>query len=501
MCFIVNLQICCLMLTGFKSLVRKATSLFASPQEQSYPIIIPRSEHSLSRQDLSPNAVKVLYRLNKAGYEAHLVGGCVRDHLIGMKPKDFDVVTNATPEEVHATFSNSRLIGRRFRLVHVTFGREIIEVSTFRANSAQEDNDDSSQEKTSLKGKDSARSTHGMLLRDNVYGDIEDDAERRDFTFNALYYNVKDFSIHDYCGGLKDIEDKKIRIIGDPRKRYAEDPVRMLRAIRFAGKLGFEMDAETAAPIKEMAHLLDHIPPARLFEEVLKLLGSGNGIATFALLRQYGLFRYLFPDTDALLQSGWKRDDIDPEAFILQGLSNTDNRIQSDKTTAPYFLYAILLWPSVALRHEEFQAQGMPATPALHQAANMVLDNQVAATAIPRRFSTPMREIWDMQYRLPKRYGKRAFLLLEHPRFRAGFDFLLIRELSGTQLDGLGDWWEAFQHGTEVQQRDLIKSIDARSNGKDGPKKRRPRRRRKSNAANTSSEAQDNTAQSDKSNE
>ncbi|ETX09474.1 poly(A) polymerase [Marinomonas ushuaiensis DSM 15871] len=471
------------MLTGFKSLVRKATSLFASPQAQTYPIVIPRSQHSLSRQDLSPNAVKVLYRLNKAGYDAYLVGGCIRDHIIGAKTKDFDVVTNATPEEVHATFSNSRLIGRRFKLVHVTFGREIIEVSTFRAGSTQDDNESTPQ--TSLKGKDSARSTHGIVLRDNVYGSIEEDAERRDFTFNALYYNVKDFSIHDFCGGLKDIEDKVIRIIGDPRQRYQEDPVRMLRAIRFAGKLGFEIEASTAAPIKEMAHLLDHIPPARLFEEVLKLLGSGNGIETFALLRKYGLFRYLFPDTDALLQSGWKRDDINPEAFILQGLKNTDDRIQNDKTTAPYFLYAILLWPSVVLRHEEFEAQGMPTTPALHQAANMVLDNQVASTAIPRRFSTPMREIWDMQFRLPKRYGKRAFLLLDHPRFRAGFDFLLIRELSGTQLDGLGDWWEAFQHATESKQRELIKNIDVRTSDKEGPKKRRPRRRRKSNGPTT----------------
>ncbi|MCB5162579.1 polynucleotide adenylyltransferase PcnB [Marinomonas algarum] len=485
------------MLTGLKSLVRKATSLLASPKAQTYPIIIPRSEHSLSRQNLSPNAVKVLYRLNSAGYDAFLVGGCVRDHLIGMEPKDFDVVTNATPEEVHSIFSNSRLIGRRFKLVHVTFGREIIEVSTFRANSAQDEK--AASHNTSLKGKDSARSAHGIVLRDNVYGNIEEDAERRDFTFNALYYNVQDFSIHDYCGGLKDIENKQIRMIGDARQRYQEDPVRMLRAIRFAGKLGFELEADTAAPIKEMAHLLDHIPPARLFDEVLKLLGSGNGIATFALLRQYGLFRYLFPDTEALLQSGWKRDDIDPEAFILQGLKNTDDRIQSGKTTAPYFLYAILLWPSVCLRQEEFQNQSMPSTPALHQAANMVLDNQVASTAIPRRFSTPMREIWDMQYRLPKRYGKRAFLLLEHPRFRAGFDFLLIRELSGTKLDDLGAWWETFQHATENEQRDLIKSIDNRTSEKEGPKKRRPRRRRKSNGKGSQT-AQD-TSTRDTSNE
>lgn len=475
------------MLTGFKSLVHKATSFLASPKAQTYPIIIPRSHHSLSRQDLSQNAVKVLYRLNKAGYDAYLVGGCIRDHIIGAKTKDFDVVTNATPEEVHATFSNSRLIGRRFKLVHVTFGREIIEVSTFRANSAQEDAESTPQ--TSLKGKSSARSTHGIVLRDNVYGSIEEDAERRDFTFNALYYNLKDFSIHDYCGGLKDIEDKKIRIIGNPRQRYKEDPVRMLRAIRFAGKLGFEIEASTAAPIKEMAYLLDHIPPARLFEEVLKLLGSGNGIETFALLRQHGLFRYLFPDTEALLKSGWQRNDIKPETFILQGLKNTDDRIQNDKTTAPYFLYAVLLWPSVVLRHEEFEAQGMPTTPALHQAANMVLDNQVASTAIPRRFSTPMREIWDMQFRLPKRYGKRAFLLLDHPRFRAGFDFLLMREQSGTELDNLGAWWEEFQFATESRQRELIKSIDTRANTKNTSKKRRPRRRKSNSAPKENTES------------
>jgi len=319
------------MLTGFKTLVRKATSLFTSPAIQSYPIIIPRNNHSLSRKNLSPNAVKVLYRLNKAGYDAYLVGGCIRDHLIGAKTKDFDVVTNATPEEVHATFSNSRLIGRRFRLVHVTFGREIIEVSTFRANSAQEDSDEVHKGQGSLKGKDSARSTHGMLLRDNVYGSIEEDAERRDFTFNALYYNVQDFSIHDYCGGLKDIENKVIRIIGDPKKRYKEDPVRMLRAIRFAGKLGFEIDPVTAAPIKEMAHLLDHIPPARLFEEVLKLMGSGNGITTFELLREYGLFRYLFPDTEALLKSGGNVTISIQPHLSCKGLETQINAFKVDK--------------------------------------------------------------------------------------------------------------------------------------------------------------------------
>ncbi|RDL44095.1 polynucleotide adenylyltransferase PcnB [Marinomonas piezotolerans] len=473
------------MLAGFKSLVRKATSLFGSEELSQYPLEIARDNHSFSRKHVSPNALKVLYRLSDAGFDAFLVGGCIRDNLIGIEPKDFDVVTNATPEDVHALFSNSRLIGRRFKLVHVTFGREIIEVSTFRANTNNQEKPPVHDGRKSLKDKDTARSSHGIILRDNVYGTIDEDAERRDFTFNALYYNIKDFSIHDYCGGLEDIEKRQIRIIGDARQRYKEDPVRMLRAIRFAGKLGFDIEANTAAPIKEMAPLLDHIPPARLFEEVIKLLGSGNGEVTFRLLREYGLFKYLFPDTDALLQSGWQREDISPEAFILQGLKNTDQRIQGGQSTAPYFLYAILLWPSVALRHEEFEKQGLPVLPALHQAASMVLDNQVASTAIPRRFSTPMREIWDLQFRLPKRYGKRAFTLLQHPRFRAAFDFLLIREQSGTELGGLGQWWTEFQKSPENQQRDLIRSADPRSNTAatedSKPKKRRPRRR-KSNA-------------------
>ncbi|MBJ7550909.1 polynucleotide adenylyltransferase PcnB [Marinomonas ostreistagni] len=467
------------MLAGFRSLVRKATSLFGSDESQQLPLEIPRDDHSFSRKNISPNALKVLYRLHEAGFDAYLVGGCIRDHLIGIEPKDFDVVTNATPEEAHALFSNSRLIGRRFKLVHVTYGREIIEVSTFRANSAAQAED--TDKRQSLKGKDTARSSHGIILRDNVYGSIEEDAERRDFTFNALYYNIADFSINDYCGGLEDIDKRQIRIIGDPKQRYQEDPVRMLRAVRFAAKLNFEIEANTAAPIKEMAHLLDHIPPARLFEEVLKLLGSGYGVKTFQLLREYGLFKYLFPDTDALLNSGWQRKDITPDAFIQQGLSNTDNRIQAGKGTAPYFLYAILMWPSVALRHEEFSKQGLPELPALHQAATMVLDNQVASTAIPRRFSTPMREIWDLQFRLPKRYGKRAFTLLHHPRFRAAFDFLLIREQSGTDLGGLGTWWTEFQEAPDNQQRDLVNQADGRKNEASKPKRRRPRRR-KSNA-------------------
>jgi poly(A) polymerase len=460
------------MLTGIKTLVKKASTLFSPKTAPSYPIVVPRAEHNLSRKNLSPNAVKVLYKLNDAGFDAFLVGGCIRDHLIGIEPKDFDVVTSATPEEVHALFSNSRLIGRRFRLVHVTYGREIIEVSTFRASSHTDDMEEPHDP------KDSARSSHGIILRDNVWGNIEQDADRRDFTVNALYYNVRDFSIHDYTGGLADISQRQIRIIGDASQRYQEDPVRMLRAIRFAAKLNFELAPDTAAPIKAMAHLLDHIPPARLFDEVLKLLGSGQGVRTFELLREYGLFRYLFPEVDDLLRRQWQSEHINVEAFILQGLRNTDTRLQEGKSTAPYFLYTVLLWPLVLYRQQEFMAQGLPATPALHQAASLVLDNQVAHTSIPRRLSTPMREIWDLQYRLPKRFGKRAFILEQHPRFRAAYDFILIREASGTDLGGLGAWWQAFQEANDKQRRDLIAQADPLKQDKVANKKRRPRRRK-----------------------
>lgn len=462
------------MLASLKSFIHKVSNILSTPSD-SYPLIIKRSDHTLSRKNISPNAVKVLYRLKNAGFEAFLVGGCIRDHLIGLSPKDFDVVTNATPEEVHKLFSNSRLIGRRFRLVHVTFGREIIEVSTFRATSTAESGDEVSH------------SAHGMLLRDNLFGNIEQDAERRDFTFNALYYNIADFSIHDYCGGLEDINNRQIKMIGDPRIRYKEDPVRMLRAIRFAAKLNFSLEATTAAPIKEMAHLLDHIPPARLFEEVLKLLGSGNGVNTYQLLRDYNLFRYLFPETDALLNSGWKNEKIIPHDFILQGLKNTDQRIAEGKSTAPYFLYALMLWPKVLFRHEEFMAQGLPPTPALHQAASLVIDNQLAATSIPRRISTPMREIWDLQFRLPKRFGKRAYVLEQHPRFRAAFDFILVRELSGLDTGGLGAWWQAFQDSNEKQRRELINSIDKYKNEKRPSSRRKPKKNSRKKSTSQSS--------------
>ena len=419
---------------------------------------VERNEHSISRRDLSPNALKVLHRLQSGGYEAYLVGGCVRDVLLGLHPKDFDVVTNATPEQVHELFSNSRIIGRRFKLIHVTFGREMIEVATFRANHAEDNSNNQS-----------SRSSEGMLLRDNVYGNIDDDAVRRDFTINAMYYTSKGFVIRALPQGLEDLKNKQIRMIGDPATRYREDPVRMIRAIRFAVKLGFEIEPGTAAPIREHAELMQNIPPARLFDESLKLVLSGKGVETFEMLLKYDLFKTLYPQAQ-------KHLDNDPEGFNLtfftQALKNTDTRINSGKTITPAFILAVFLWPELLEVQQSFIDQGVPAVPALHQASQKVLTQQAKSASIPKRFSFTMRDIWDLQIRLPRRFGKRADQILEHHKFRAGFDFVLLREQSGEDLNGLGDWWQEYQFANPERKQKMTQSLD-----KD--KKKRPHRKGK----------------------
>ncbi|MCG8612776.1 MAG: polynucleotide adenylyltransferase PcnB [Pseudomonadales bacterium] len=422
--------------------------------------IIPRSEHHVSRNDISDHALKVLYRLNKAGHEAYLVGGGVRDLLLHKHPKDFDIATSASPEEVHNLFRNSRLIGRRFKLVHVLFGREIIEVATFRGQHKEDD-------------KHSASSEEGMILRDNVYGTKEEDALRRDFTVNALYYCVKDFSIHDYANGLEDLNKKQLRLIGDPDTRYREDPVRMLRAVRFATKLDFDLEPSTAKPITELADLLAHIPSARLFEEVLKLFMSGHALENFLMLRELGLFKHLFPDADACLDQNNERD----YRFIEIALKNTDIRIKQDKPVTPAFLYSAFLWLPLQEEWQRSQKAGNSAFPALHLAANKVIDRQTRATSIPKRFGIPMKEIWEMQLRLPKRQGKRAEQIASHPRFRASYDFLLLREQSGENLDGLGQWWTDYQKSDAHSKRKLIKDTvpngpRKRSRSRSGPRKK-----------------------------
>ena len=393
------------------------------------PVVISRDQHTLSRANISPNALKVLYRLKAAGYEAHLVGGGVRDLLLGREPKDFDVATDARPEDVREVFRNCRLIGRRFRLAHVHFGREIIEVATFRAGQAAEETDNH-------------QTDEGMLLRDNIYGNIEQDALRRDFTVNALYYNIADFSIIDYAGGVEDLRQGVLRLLGDPETRYREDPVRMLRAVRFAAKLGFRVAAETEAPIGDLAPLLADVPPARLFEEVLKLFLGGTAVGSFEKMRQYGLFAQLFPQTERCLS---ELDHEFPLTLVLRGLENTDNRIREDKPVTPAFLFAVLLWEPVRQIAERLEADGMLPYQAIQQGAAEVVALQLDRVSLPRRFGTPMQEIWALQARLSNTRGKRPKRLLAHPRFRAAYDFLLLRAAAGEVDPALADWWTARQ--------------------------------------------------------
>lgn len=443
-----------------KHIQKKVRSLFPS-KAPAGPVYqrreSPRDEHNVSRSMISEPAKKVLNRLNKAGFEAYLVGGGVRDILLGEQPKDFDIATDATPEEVHELFRNSRLIGRRFRIVHVLFGREVIEVTTFRGNANNDDVDDDDDRKTS---------EHGLLLRDNVYGNQEEDALRRDFTVNALYYCIRDFTVIDYAGGVDDLNRRQLRLIGDPETRYREDPVRMLRAVRFAAKLGFTIEPVTEAPIRELAPLLSHIPPARLFEEVLKLFSAGYGEATWYLLQQYGLLAPLFPDTVRAISDG------QPDDLIVRALQNTDDRLRQGKSVTPYFMYAALLWPALQAEWQRRQDNGEPVQPALHQSIAKVIGRQVQATSIPKRFSGPMKEIWELQMRLPRRQGKRAYAIMEHPRFRAAYDFLLVREAAGEIEPGLGQWWTDFQAADEREREQMLSQL-----GQQGPRKRRRRRK------------------------
>ena len=432
-------------------------------------MIIPRSEHSISRANISPNALKVLYRLKSAGYDAYLVGGGVRDMLLGREPKDFDVATNASPDDVKKIFRNCLLIGRRFRLAHVRFDNEIIEVATFRAPG---DGAGSGHE---------AHTETGRILRDNVYGSIEEDAWRRDFTVNALYYNIQDFSVVDFVGGMSDLQSGVLRLIGAPEQRYREDPVRMLRAVRFAAKLGFRIDGESEAALVEMGHLLEEIPPARLFDEVLKLFQGGSAVQSFELLRHYNLFRYLFPQTEAALA---EEAEGFPKTLVLRALANTDQRIAEDKPVTPAFLYAALLWEPLRQAWTVREAAGESELQAMQEAASEVVDAQSARTSLPKRFALPMREIWGMQPRLRRITGLRPIKLLEHPRFRAAYDFLLLRAEAGEELGELCQWWTEFQTLDENERLRRVRSSGGK--GAIGKKRRSRRSKRKSNTQNNS---------------
>ena len=392
------------------------------------PQIIPSSEHGICRADISENALKVLYRLKNAGYGAYLVGGGVRDLLLGLKPKDFDVATDARPEQVRELFRNCRLIGRRFRLAHVHFGREIIEVSTFRASH----ND-------AIAGE--GHEEDGRIIRDNVYGKLDDDVWRRDFTVNALYYNIEDDSVVDYVGGIQDIQNRQLRLLGIPEDRYREDPVRMLRAVRFATKLGFTIHPVSEQPIRELASLLEDIPAARLFEEFLKLFMSGHSAETYRRLREYSLFATLFPQTEEMLNQG--NEYI--HKLLTNAFKNTDKRLAEDKPVTPAFLLAALLWVPVRNLANDHESNGLSEMDAIHLASDAVISHQIRNTSMPRRLTHMARDIWALQTRLKNRRGKRPLKLLTHQRFRAAYDFLLLREEAGEDVQELAEWWTEFQ--------------------------------------------------------
>jgi poly(A) polymerase len=405
----------------------------------------------VSRAQISANALKVLYRLKSHGYQSYLVGGCVRDLLLGLEPKDFDVVTDASPEQVKAVFRNCRLIGRRFRLAHVHYGREIIEVATFRGSA----HDESGVERVH---------ENGRLLRDNVYGTIEEDVWRRDFTVNALYYNIRDFSIIDYVDGYSDHQQGVLRLIGDAAVRYREDPVRMLRAVRFSAKLDFQLDSDSAGAIGEMAGLLQDVPSARLYDEILKLFLSGAAVTVFESLENYRLFAVLFPDTDKCLRQA--KGDY-PRALLLQALANTDSRIAEGKPVTPYFLLAAFLWATVQNLVAIKVQNGMNVFLAIQEAGNEVIAHQVRFTAFPKRVGLSMREVWGLQPRFEQRGGARAFRVLAHPRFRAAYDFLLLRAGTGDADPELAQWWTDFQEVDNERKKEMVRLVqDVKKRGR-----------------------------------
>ena len=421
--------------------------------------VIPRDVHDISRKQMSPNALRVLYRLREAGFGGYLVGGAVRDLLVGGAPKDFDVATDATPEQVKALFRNCRLIGRRFRLAHVVYGREIIEVATFRASSANDDDDRQTDD-------------GGRLLRDNVYGTIEEDAIRRDFTANALYYAIEDFSVRDYVGGFDDVQARTMRLIGDPETRYREDPVRMLRAVRLAAKLGFSIDPAAAAPMPALAPLLHDAAPARLFDECQKLFLSGHALASFEGLEAHGLLAALLPETARALESN-RSGAL--RKMLVEGLQGTDARVARGEPVSPAFLFALLLWPAYCRELMQLQGQGVHAAEAERRAADRITLQQSTRIALPRRFSLPMQEIWLLQSRL--RLRKRSARLLSHPRFRAAFDFLVLRQAAAHEHAADVAYWRELQAGAPPSEPvDEADSADANADAAPGRKRRQRRR-------------------------
>jgi poly(A) polymerase len=421
--------------------------------------VVSRNHHHVSKTEISQNALTVVNRLTHAGFQAYVVGGSVRDLLLRHSPKDFDIATNATPNQVKRLFRNARIIGRRFKLVHILFHREIIEVATFRSH--ENDKED----------PDQRTNDRGMLVRDNVYGTLEDDAWRRDFTVNSLYYDATSSSIIDYTGGVNDVNQRLIRMIGDPVTRYQEDPVRMLRAVRFSAKLNFNIEQETAKPIAALSELLCHVSNSRLFDEVVKLYQCGASESVQRLLVHHGLFERLFPQTHALFPSTHPVN-----ALLVMALENTDTRLRDGKPVMPAFLFAVLLWFPLLERAAALQRdEKCDPLPALEQAMALVIMEQNKTTMIPKRHAQIIREMWLLQFRFSKRTGERAHQLLEHPRFRAAYDLLALRALTGDAPMELADWWTSFQEVDETQQKAMI---DALGQPAKKSKRKKPRRKK-----------------------
>jgi poly(A) polymerase len=437
---------------SIKNFVKKLIPVHKSTCASLQATIIARSDHPISRKSISKNALNVLYRLNNNGYEGYLVGGCVRDLLLGLRPKDFDVATDAKPEQVKRLFGNCRLIGRRFRLAHVYYGHDVIEVATFRAGPSKE----SPKHQTS---------DSGMLLRDNVFGTIDEDAVRRDFTVNALYYRVSDFAIIDFCNAMQDIQNRVLRLIGNPEQRYREDPVRMLRAARFAAKLNFTLHQDTQEPIPRLAHLLSDVPTARVFEECLKIFMSGHGERSAQTLRTLGLFDHLIPASEDYQDKDW--------ALVLEGLRDTDQRIAHHETTSPGYLFAVLLWPMYCEYLETSTSTHLPPLARKHEAMDDVFRDLNATVAVPKRISLMTTAIWELQHRLESVRQHQVQRLLSHPYFRAAFDFLELRsQTQSPELRQTVQWWDSAQHASGEAFNRLCEQLPKQS-------KRRARKRSK----------------------
>lgn len=443
------------MSSSFLSKIKK----FLSPAAgNTGPRIIARSKHNITRANINGNALKVLYRLKQQGFEAYLVGGGVRDLLLGLHPKDFDVATNATPDQVRDIFHNCRLIGRRFRLAHVVFGREIIEVATFRGQAQTHDD------------PNHAQSSDGMIMRDNVYGSMEEDAWRRDFTINALYYNIKDYSVVDFTGGLDDLRQRKLRMIGDPLVRFREDPVRILRAVRFAAKLDLNIDKSLQKPIAKLKHLIANIPQARLYDEMLKLFHSGAGVKALNALKSFQLL-------DCLLGDAVKQYYEHPgaHAFLIEVLKSTDERVSVQKPIQPAFVLAALLWQPTCGLTQKYVQKGMPLFPARMRALEESLSLLLKQLSIPKRVVHAAREIIQFQMRLERRDGKRAFAMLGESRFRAAYDFLVLRAQAGEPVTELSTWWTTFIDADNHSKKQMVQGVGQQKGGKSRRRRRSPR--------------------------